>query len=121
MANPDTLILTDRNFAAEVLDSDVPVLVDFWAAWCGPCRALAPSIDRLATAFRGRAKVGKLDIDDNPQMARAFGIRSIPTLLLVRGGKVVDQVIGALPPAQLEALLERHLGAADRAAMEGRP
>ncbi|GIV58767.1 MAG: thioredoxin [Bacteroidetes bacterium] len=102
--------LTDSNFEQEVLKSDVPVLVDFWAAWCGPCRVIAPVIDELAEEFEGRAKVAKMDVDHNPQTPMAYGIRSIPTLLFFKDGQVVDQMIGGSPSmkkalaAKLEAL-----------------
>lgn len=89
--------LTDANFKQEVLDSNEPVLVDFWAAWCGPCRVIAPSIEELATEFDGRAKIGKLDVDHNPQTAMQYGVRSIPTLLFFKDGRVADQLIGAVP------------------------
>lgn len=87
--------LTDANFEAEVLNSDQPVLVDFWATWCGPCLAIAPMIEELAIEMGGKAKVGKLDVDNNPETAAKFGIRGIPALLVFKGGKVVDQFLGA--------------------------
>ena len=87
--------LTDANFAEEVLNSDQPVLVDFWATWCGPCLAIAPMIEELATEMAGKAKVGKLDVDHNPNTAAKFGIRGIPALLIFKGGQVVDQYLGA--------------------------
>lgn len=107
MASPDVLTLTDANFKAEVLDSQTPVLVDFWAVWCGPCKAIAPAVEELATAYKGRAKVGKLDVDHNQAVATQFGIRSIPTLLVFKGGKVVEQVVGAVPKAKLQAALDK--------------
>jgi thioredoxin 1 len=105
--NKDVLVLTDENWKKEVAESGIPVLVDFWAEWCPPCRMIAPSIDALATAYSGRVKVGKLNVDENPMVAQAFGIRSIPTLLVFKDGKVVDQQIGAVPQARIAGMLER--------------
>jgi thioredoxin 1 len=107
--NKDVVVLTDDNWKAEVTEAEGPVLVDFWAEWCPPCRMIAPSIEALATAYSGKAKVGKLNVDDNPAVAQAFGVRSIPTLLVFRGGKVVDQQIGALPQPRIAEMLDRQL------------
>ena len=93
--------LTDANFLKEVLENSQPVLVDFWADWCGPCHMIAPAIEELAADFEGRAKVGKLDVDNNSRIAAKFGIRSIPTLLFFNDGKLVDKVIGLAPKSEL--------------------
>ena len=109
--NKDVVVLTDDNWKTEVAEADGPVLVDFWAEWCGPCRMFAPSIDALATTYSGRAKVGKLNVDENPAVAQAFGVRSIPTLLVFKDGKLVDQQIGALPQPRIAEMLEKQLDA----------
>ena len=98
--------LTKENFQTEVIDSDVPVLVDFWATWCGPCRAVAPIIDELAAEYEGKLKVGKVDVDAEQQLAGDFGVRSIPTLLIFNGGKLAEQLVGAVPKSELVAKLQ---------------
>ncbi|MCS6808974.1 MAG: thioredoxin [Bacteroidota bacterium] len=103
---PEPIHLTDDNFQAEVLNSDKPVLVDFWAAWCGPCRMIAPVIEELARDYAGKAKIGKLDVDNNQRVAMQYGIRSIPSLLIFKDGKVVDQIIGAVPKSHITAKLD---------------
>jgi thioredoxin 1 len=103
------LELNDSNFEAEVLKSDQPVLVDFWAEWCAPCRMIAPIVEEIAREYNGKLKVGKLDVDHNPQVSMSFGIRSIPTLLIFHNGKPVEQIIGAVPKNQLLAKLKPFL------------
>lgn len=98
--------LTDANFQTEVLESNVPVLVDFWAAWCGPCRAIAPIVSELATEYAGKAKIGKVDVDTNPQTAMNYGVRSIPTLLFFVGGEVRDQMIGSASKREYQKRLD---------------
>ena len=100
------ITFTDDNFETEVLQSDKPVLVDFWAVWCGPCKMIAPFVEELAGEFEGKAKVGKLDVDNNQESAIKYGVRSIPTVLIFKGGKVVDTIIGAVPKVQLKQKLE---------------
>ncbi|MCX5836725.1 MAG: thioredoxin [Deltaproteobacteria bacterium] len=110
MAQEEVLIqLTDSNFEQEVLKSEKPVLVDFWASWCGPCKAIGPVVEELATAFKDQVKVGKLNIDDNPNAAKTYGVMSIPTLVLFKGGNVIDKVIGLVPKGRLEELIRKGL------------
>ncbi len=107
MADSKNLVtFTDANFEAEVLKADKPVVVDFWATWCAPCRHIAPLVDELATSYAGKVKVGKLDVDGNQAVASRYGVRSIPTILLFKEGKVVEQVIGA-NPAEVKRLMEK--------------
>jgi thioredoxin 1 len=107
--NKDVVVFTDANWKAEVAESTLPVLVDFWAEWCPPCRMIAPTIEAVATAYAGRVKVGKLNVDENPEVAEAFGIRSIPTLLVFKAGEIVEQQVGAVPQSRLTAMLEQQL------------
>lgn len=101
--------VNDTNFQAEVLTSDKPVLVDFWAIWCGPCKMIAPIVEELATEYSGKLKVTKMDVDANPRTAMQYGIRSIPTLMIFKGGQVVEQIIGAVPKRHLQDKLATHL------------
>jgi thioredoxin 1 len=109
MAGDNTLTFTDAGFDSEVLKSEVPVLVDFWAEWCGPCRMMTPTIDTIAADYQGRAKVGKLNVDDNGQTAMRYQIRGIPALLLFKDGKIVDQKVGAVGKSDLQKMLDAHV------------
>ncbi len=101
--------VTDASFKDDVLDSELPVLVDFWAPWCGPCRMVAPVVDEIAQQYIGKVKVVKLNTDDNPNTASQYGIRSIPTLMIFKGGQRVDMVVGAVPKTTLASTLEKYL------------
>jgi thioredoxin 1 len=105
----DTVAVLDATFKSEVLDSQTPVLVDFWATWCAPCRAIAPALDELAAQYKGKVKIAKVDVDENQQIAQQYGIRSIPTLLMFKGGKVVEQLVGAAPKTKLEDSIKKVL------------
>ncbi|ABA90303.1 thioredoxin [Syntrophotalea carbinolica DSM 2380] len=109
MASDKIVHLSDNSFDADVLKSSEPVLVDFWASWCGPCKAIAPAIDELAEQFDGQVKIGKINVDENPATPSNYGVRGIPTLILFKDGQVVDQVVGAVPKGQLEALIKKAL------------
>jgi thioredoxin 1 len=109
MAGQNTLTFTDSSFDTDVLNSETPVLVDFWAEWCGPCRMMTPTIDALANEYAGRVKIGKLNVDENQGTAMRFQVRGIPMLLLFKGGKVVEQRVGAAPKTDVQRMIENHL------------
>ncbi len=109
MASEKVHTFTDNTFDSDVLKADTPVLVDFWATWCAPCKMLAPTIDAIADEFEGQVKVGKVNVDENPGTPGTYGVRGIPTVILFKGGKVVDQIVGNVPKSQLEALLKKAL------------
>ncbi len=111
MNNPENraVSVSDQEFESAVLSSDVPVLVDFWAEWCGPCRVLGPTVDSLADDYAGRVKVAKLNIDENPEAAARYGVRSIPTLMLFKDGKPSETAVGLRPKAQLAELIDRNI------------
>ncbi len=102
--------ITDANFAAEVEGSDIPVLVDFWAPWCGPCKMIAPIVEEIAAEYKGKLKVGKLNTDDNTQVATKFGIMSIPTLMIFKGGEVVERIVGAQGKESLTTKIDSVIG-----------
>lgn len=101
--------VTDASFKQDVLESEIPVLVDFWAPWCGPCRMVAPVVEEISKQYEGQIKVVKVNTDENPNVASQFGIRSIPTLMIFKGGQRVDMVVGAVPKTTLANTLEKHL------------
>lgn len=109
MSEENLLHVTDEDFEAEILKSEKPVLVDFWAAWCGPCKAIAPTIEALAEEYAGQIRVAKLDVDNNPKSAMKFGIRAIPTMIMFKDGEVSDQITGAVGKAQLEKAIKKAL------------
>ena len=109
MASEKTQTFTDSNFQTEVLSASTPVLVDFWAEWCGPCRMIAPHVDAVATELDGKAKIGKLNVDDNPAVVSKYSIRGIPALLLFKGGELVDSLVGATDKTRIKSLVEKHL------------
>jgi thioredoxin 1 len=101
--------VSDSSFRQDVLESDIPVLIDFWAPWCGPCKAISPVVEELAGDYEGRLKIVKMNVDDNPQTPSQYGVRGIPNLILFRGGKVKDQIVGAQPKARLVSAIDRVL------------
>ena len=107
MAGADVVNIGDGDFSKEVLESQQPVLVDFWATWCAPCRAIAPAVEALAAQYQGKVKFTKLNIDDNQGTPQNYGIRSIPTLLVFKGGQVVEQIVGAVPKSRIEAAIQK--------------
>jgi thioredoxin 1 len=109
MAGGHTLEFSEQNFEEEVLKSDKPVLVDFWATWCAPCRMMAPAVDTIAEAYAGRAKVGKLNVDDNLSITSYYKIRGVPTLLLFKDGQIQDAIVGAVSKEAIRKLLDKHL------------
>ena len=100
------LKITRENFENEVMKSNIPVLIDFWAPWCGPCQMMGPIIEQLAEEYEGKAKVGKVNVDEEGELSQAFGVMSIPTIVLVKDGKIVKQVVGARPKAEVKAMLQ---------------
>ena len=109
MSSDKVSAFSDANFDRDVLQSDIPVLVDFWATWCAPCKAIAPLVDAVADEYAGKVKVGKVNVDENPATPAKYGVRGIPTIILFKGGVVIDQVVGAVPKSQLEALIAKAL------------
>ena len=107
MASEAIIQLDDASFESEVISSDKPVLVDFWAPWCGPCKALAPVIDEISDEYVDKLKVGKVNVDENPEISMKFGIRSIPTLMVFKDGEVQEQIIGAVPKSEIENALQK--------------
>ena len=117
MASEHTLTFTDQGWETDVLNSDVPVLVDFWAEWCGPCRMMGPTIDAVAKDYAGKVKVGKLNVDDNGAAAMRYNVRGIPTLLLFKGGKVVEQRVGAVGKGEVVKMIDAHVATEETAKM----
>ena len=109
MASQNVKELTDANFEAEVLKSEIPTLVDFWAVWCGPCKQIAPTVEALADEYAGRLKVAKMDVDHHQIVPQQYRVTSIPTLLIFKGGRVVSQLVGAMPRSKLEAEIQKHI------------
>ncbi len=111
MASNSTFEVTDQTFEQDVLKSDKPVMVDFWAAWCGPCKALAPIVDELASQFQGKAKVAKMDVDRNPATPMRYQVRGIPTLIIYKDGQVKEQIVGYVAKEKIEEALEKYVKA----------
>ena len=109
MAGENVKQFTDANFAEEVLKSEVPVFVDFWAAWCGPCKMIGPVIEELAGDYQGKVKIGKLNVDENGKTAQEFGVMSIPTMILYKGGKEINRLVGFMPKANIAKVLDQAL------------
>jgi len=109
MASEHLTELSDASFEAEILQSSTPALVDFWAPWCGPCRVVGPIVEELAQEYQGRIKMAKMNVDNNPVTPGKYGIRGIPTLILFKNGEAVDQIVGAVPKGQIEAMLQKAL------------
>lgn len=109
MASENVMAFTDANFDREVLQSEIPVLVDFWATWCAPCKAIAPLIDAVSDEYAGKIKVGKVNVDENQGTPAKFGVRGIPTLILFKGGVVIEQIVGAVPKSQLDSMIAKAL------------
>jgi thioredoxin 1 len=110
MASDAIFEVTDTNFDQDVLKADQPVLVDFWATWCGPCRAIAPIVDELATEYKGKVKIGKMDVDRNSATPMRYGVRGIPTLLVFKGGQVKEQIVGYVAKEKIQQALDKHIG-----------
>lgn len=109
MASENVIAFTDENFDREVLQSGIPVLVDFWATWCAPCKAIAPLVDTVADEYAGKVKVGKVNVDENQAIPAKYGVRGIPTIILFKDGAVLEQVVGAVPKSQIDALIAKAL------------
>ena len=110
MASESVTEIEDSVFDAEVLESEIPVLVDFWAPWCGPCRALSPVIEEISETYKGRVKVSKINVDENPKTTMKFRIRSIPTLIAFKDGEVAEQIVGAVAKSEIEKILDKAIG-----------
>lgn len=107
MSTDNVIVLTKDNFKEEVIQSELPVLIDFWASWCGPCRMVGPIIDQLATEYNGRIKVGKINVDEQVDLASTYKVMSIPTVILIKNGQIIDKIIGARPKSDLENLINK--------------
>ena len=109
MASDAIIELSDSTFESEVVNSDLPVLVDFWAPWCGPCRDIAPIVEEISSSYEGKIKVGRMNVDENQSTTMKFGIRSIPTIIMFKDGEAVDQIIGAVPKGEIERVVDKSL------------